>query len=124
MTTEEIINYCLTKPGAYIDFPFGDIPVCVKVGSRLFAQLYPKQDDFKITLNCDRVIGEMYRNSYPGAVTRGYHCPPAQQPYFNTVRLSGVVPEDELKEMIDHSYATVVKKLPKQLQHELRGGIE
>jgi predicted DNA-binding protein (MmcQ/YjbR family) len=124
MTAEDILNYCLAKPGAHIDFPFGDIPVCVKVGNRLFAQLYPKQDDFKITLNCDRVIGEMYRNSYPDAVTRGYHCPPAQQPYFNTVRLSGVVPEDELKKMIDHSYATVVKKLPKQLQHELRGGVE
>lgn len=124
MTTEEILNYCLAKPGAYIDFPFGDIPVCVKVGKRLFAQLYPKQEDCKITLNCDRVMGEMYRNSYLDVVTRGYHCPPAQQPYFNTIRLKGVVSGDELKKMIDHSYTIVVKKLPKQLQHELRGGIE
>ncbi len=120
MTTEDILSYCLAKPGAYIDFPFGDLPVCVKVGKRLFAQLYPKQDDYKITLNCDRVMGELYRNLYPDAVTRGYHCPPAQQPYFNTVLLKGIVPGDELKKMIDHSYTTVVKKLPKQLQHELK----
>jgi predicted DNA-binding protein (MmcQ/YjbR family) len=123
MTTEDILNYCLAKPGAYLDFPFGDLPVCVKVGKRLFAQLYPKQDDYKITLNCDRVMGELYRNLYPDAVTRGYHCPPAQQPYFNTVLLEGIVPGDELKKMLDHSYTTVVKKLPKQLQHELKSEV-
>lgn len=119
MTAEDILSYCLTKSGSYLDFPFGDIPVCVKVGKRLFAQLYPKQDDYKITLNCDRVIGEMYRSLYPDAVTRGYHCPPSQQPYFNTVRLNGIVSEDELKKMIDHSYETVVKKQTRRLQHEL-----
>ncbi|NLO39898.1 MAG: MmcQ/YjbR family DNA-binding protein [Ruminiclostridium sp.] len=121
MTSEEILNYCLSKLGAYIDFPFGDIPICVKVGKRLFAQLYPKPADFKLTLNCDRVVGELYRNLYPDDVTRGYHCPPVMQPYFNTIRLNGIVPDNELKKMIDHSYATVVKKLPKQLQHQLKG---
>lgn len=124
MTTEEILNYCLAKPGAYIDFPFGDLPVCVKVGKRLFAQLYPKPDDYKITLNCDRVTGELYRNLYPDTVTRGYHCPPALQPYFNTIQLKGIVSEDELKKMIDHSYTTVVKKLPKQLLHEIKDGVK
>ncbi len=124
MTSEEIINYCLSKPGAYIDFPFGDIPICVKVGKRLFAQLYPKPDDFKLTLNCDRVTGELYRNLYPDDVTRGYHCPPVMQPYFNTIQLNGIVTGNELKKMIDHSYATVVKKLPKQLQHQLKGETE
>ena len=45
------VHYCLSKPGAYIDFPFGDIPICIKAGKRIFAQLYPKKDDYKITLN-------------------------------------------------------------------------
>ncbi|KNY29439.1 GCN5-related N-acetyltransferase [Pseudobacteroides cellulosolvens ATCC 35603 = DSM 2933] len=119
MTMDEIINYCLSKPGAYIDFPFGSIPICVKVQKRLFAQMYPHKDDCKITLNCDRMTGEFYRNSYPDTVVRGYHCPRNLQPYFNTIHLNGMVSGDELKAMIDHSYSTVVRKLPKKLQKEL-----
>lgn len=83
MTTDEIINYCLSKDSAYLDFPFEDIPICVKVANRLFAQIYPKAEDCKITLNCDMATGEFYRNIYPHTVVRGYHCPPVQQPYFN-----------------------------------------
>lgn len=119
MTMEEIINYCSSKPGANIDFPFGNIPICIKVAKKLFAQMYPHRDDYKITLNCDMMTGEFYRNLYPNTVIRGYHCPQLQQPYFNTIYLNDIVPDDELKAMIDHSYFTVVKKLPRKLQKEL-----
>lgn len=119
MTTDEILNYCLTKNGAYIDYPFGDIPICVKVEKRLFAQMYPKADDYKITLNCDMMTGEFFRNLYPNVVVRGYHCPPIQQPYFNTVHLNRGVPDEELIKMIDHSYQVVVKKLTKSVQKQL-----
>lgn len=113
MTTEEIMNHCLAKPGAYVDLPFGETPVCVKVGKRLFAQMYPLEGDRKLTLNCDVPTGQHYRALYPGTVVRGYHCPPVLQPYFNTVYLNGMVSDAALKEMIDHSYAYVVGKLTK-----------
>jgi predicted DNA-binding protein (MmcQ/YjbR family) len=121
MTTDEIIQYCLSKKAAYLDFPFGELPICVKVGKRLFAQLYPKPGDYKVTLNCDRAMGEIYRARYPGTVVRGYHCPPIQQPYFSTVYLNRGIPEDELKLMIDHSYCVVVGKLPKKVRENLDG---
>ena len=120
MTAAEILTYCLSKSGAYLDHPFGEIPVCAKVEKRLFAQLYPNPDDYKITLNCDMETGEFYRQLYPDAVTRGYHCPPIQQPYFNTVRLDGDLPDEELLQMIDHSYDTVVKKLPLKIREKYR----
>jgi predicted DNA-binding protein (MmcQ/YjbR family) len=116
MITDHILSYCLSKQGAYIDFPFGEIPICVKVKNRLFAQLYPNPEDYKITLNCDIMTGEFYRNLYPNIVTRGYHCPPIQQPFFNSINLNGTVSDDELKTMIDHSYSVVVGKLPKKVQ--------
>ena len=114
MTTDEIISYCLRKNGAYIDFPFGDIPMCIKVANRLFAQIYPKPEDYKITLNCDRAMGEMLRCKYKDVVVRGYHCPPKLQPYFNTVYLNKGISDEELRSMIDHSYTVVVGKLPKK----------
>lgn len=120
MTIDQIISYCLLKDSSYVDFPFGDIPICIKVANKLFAQIYPKTEDYKITLKCDRMIGEHYRNLYPNTVVRGYHCPPIQQPYFNTVYLNGDVPDDELKAMIDHSYSVVVSKLPKKVKVNLK----
>lgn len=114
-----LLNHCLSKPGAYTDFPFGEIPVCVKVGGRLFAQVYPKEEGRKITLNCDVMSGEFFRSLYPGVVVRGYHCPPQLAPYFNTVYLNGTVPEAELKMMIDHSYETVFRKLPRKAQRDI-----
>ncbi len=123
MTADDIIAYCLQKKNSYIDYPFGDIPVCVRlrIGNRtpIFAQLNPSPDNFRITLSCEPMTGDFYRRLYPGKVVRGYHCPPVQQPFFNTVTLDGTVPDDKLKIMMDEAYEAVVKKLPKKLQMEL-----
>ena len=119
MTPAEIIAYCLKKPGAYLDYPFGPNSTILKVRKRIFAQVFTLRGVDSLTLNCDRMNGEFYRTLYPDIVVRGYHCPPVQQPFFNTMPLNGVIEDAVLKEMIDHSYATVVKKLPKYLQKEL-----
>ena len=127
MTHQEIIETCLRKPGAYLDHPFGpDVPVVkVKAPSqdkgRIFAQVFMLRGEPKVTLNCRPDSAEFYRTIYPGAVTRGWHCPPIQQPHFNTVSLDGTVPDDELLAMIDHAYDVVVAKLPKYVRRELQG---
>lgn len=119
MNHKEIATYCLTKTGAYQDDPFGPEVIIFKVRKRIFAQLFYLKGEPMATFNCDRMTGEFYRAAYPDIVTRGYHCPPVQQPYFNTVKLDGTLPEDEIKNMIDLSYAAVVAKLPKYIQKEL-----
>ena len=126
MTLSEIENYCLEKPGAYADYPFNPNFPVIKVKSlsqdkgKIFAQPFVLRGQPKVTLNCEIMTGEFYRSVYPGTVTRGYHCPPVQQPYFNTVTLDGIVPDDVLIEMIDHAYNYVVGKLPKKIQNELK----
>jgi len=125
MTQEEIFARCMEQPGAYEDYPFGPETTIVKVkapsqqAGRIFAQLFELKGEPLVTFNCDRMTGELYRNLYPGAVTRGYHCPPVMQPYFNTVRLDGTVPDEEIVRMIEHSYRVVTAKLPKYAQKEL-----
>ena len=86
---------------------------------RIFAQVFVLKGKDTVTLNCERMTGEFYRQLYPGVVVRGYHCPPVQQPYFNTFPLDGKVPDDMIAEMIEHSYQTVVGKLPKYIQKTL-----
>ena len=114
MTFDEIKTYCLAKPNAYEDHPFGDWPICYKVNGKIFAQIYPD----KLTLKCTAFSGQAFREAYPGVVVRGYHCPPAQQPYWNTIDLERF-PHEELPMMIEHAYETVVLSLPKRVQKEI-----
>ena len=87
MTVEDIKQYCMGKHAAYETHPFGDVPICYKLNNKIFAQLYPYDHDYKITLKCTADAGDFYRMIYPGKVVRGYHCPPVQQPYWNTIYL-------------------------------------
>lgn len=119
MELEEIKNYCKGKLYATEEFPFGDVPICYKLNGKIFAQLYPYEHDYKITLKCTVDAGQFYRAVYPQKVVRGYHCPPVQQPYWNTVYLDDF-PDDELLNMIDLAYETVLSKLSKKEQKRIR----
>ena len=125
MTQQEIVDYCVAKPGAYIDFPFGPEYLVVKVkgtsqkSGRIFAQVFDLKGAHMATLNCDVGTGEFYRSIYPDAVVRGWHCPPVMQPYFNTISLDKGVPDEEFVRMMEHSYAVVTAKLPKYVRREL-----
>lgn len=119
MTHSDLLSYCLQKKGAYEDHPFGDNCTVVKVKKRIFAQLFMLGGEPMLTFNGDIPTGEFYRTMFPDDVKRGYHCPPVQQPYFNTVNLSGSVPDEELLRMIDGSYKYVVSKLTKKAREEL-----
>lgn len=119
MTPNEIIDYCLTKTGAYLDYPFPNT-VTVKVEKRIFAHVFVLKGVDTLTLKCDLEAGMFYRQLYPDVIVRGYHCPPIQQPYFNTMPINGVLSDEILLEMIDHSYKTTVCKLPKYVQQRLQ----
>lgn len=118
MEASKILEYCLNKKGAYEDFPFGEIPICVKINNKIFAQIYPNSHDYKITLKCNPDSANFYRQIYPEIVTRGYHCPPVQQPFWNTIDLNHI-PEEELLNMIDHAYEQVFLSFSKKIQKEL-----
>ena len=118
MDAEIIRQYCLQKHKACETYPFGDVPICYKLNNRIFAQLYPRADDFKITLKCTASMGDFYRQLYPGIIVRGYHCPPVQQPYWNTIYLEDF-PEEELLNLIDLAYDTVLRSFSKKVQAEI-----
>ena len=89
---------------------------------KIFAQLYPYEYDYKITLKCTVDAGQFFRMAYPEKVVRGYHCPPVQQPYWNTIFLDDFT-DDVLKDMIDLAYDTVFFKLSKKMQEEIKSNL-
>lgn len=118
MTVQEIKSYCQNKHMASEEYPFGNIPICYKLNGKIFAQIYPNENDYKITLKCTADMGQFYRTVYPEKVVRGYHYPPVQQPYWNTVYLNDF-PDDELLDMIDHAYNTVLKSFSAKIQAQI-----
>ena len=125
MTHDEIIKYSLGKKGAYIDYPFGPESVAVKVKAlsqekgAIFVLAFFLRGEPKVTLRCTPQSAEFFRSIYAGSVVCGYHCPPVQQPHFNTVSLDGSIPNGEILRMIDHSYEVVIAKMPKKIQNEI-----
>ncbi len=126
MTLERIIEYCMKKPGAYLQYSFSPILPVIKGKApsqgkgRIFAQPFLLRGEPKVTLNCTPASALYYRSVYQGSVVRGWHCPPVQQSHFNTVSLDGSVPDDEIIRMINHSYEVVVAKFPKYMQNEIK----
>ncbi|MDD4636163.1 MAG: MmcQ/YjbR family DNA-binding protein [Bacteroidales bacterium] len=108
MDVIEVREYCLQKKGATEDMPFDDVTLLIRVMNKMFV-LIPLDEPVSITLKCDPERAEELRERY-SSMQPGYHM---NKKYWNTVYLENI--EDKLlKEMIDHSYDEVVRKLSKK----------
>src|SRR5262249_48244693 len=96
------------KPGAWPDEPWeGD--TVAKVGSKIFAFLGATSVGLKCGPN--REAADEWLARYPDdAGVMAY----IGRSGWNTLRVGGAVPDDELCEAIDASYEMVVSKLPKK----------
>lgn len=115
MDRNELRAYCLSQKGAVEDFPFGDDVAVFKVMNKVFA-LLPVGGTPHISLKCDPDLAVMLRETYP-TVSPGYHL---NKKHWNTIDVDGSIPDDEIEEMIEHSYAQVVKGLPKAEREQLK----
>lgn len=70
MNCSDVKALCLAKHAAQETYPFGPVPICYKLNGKIFAQLYPYPEDYKITLKCTAEIGQTYRFLYPQSVRR------------------------------------------------------
>ena len=114
MNFKSIMDFCLSKQGAELTFPFGESPAVIKVQGRIFAKIYAREVKPQITLKCEPLLASLFREKYSGIVLPGYHVINRNKPYWNTILLdTDVITEEELFEMIDHSYHEVMKKVKK-----------
>jgi predicted DNA-binding protein (MmcQ/YjbR family) len=109
MNLEDFRDYCLTKPYTTEGTPFGPDTVVFKVGGKMFALASLDDVPARVNLKCDPERALDLRDRYE-EVQPGYHM---NKKHWNTVELSGRIPETELRGMIDHSYDLVVARLPK-----------
>lgn len=110
-----VIAACMAKPGTVEDYPFGDEVAVFKVVGRMFALVPLGEEPASVSLKCDPGLAVSLRDRYP-AITPGYHL---NKRHWNTVALDGSVPEDEVRELIDHSCDLVVASLTKAQRDQL-----
>lgn len=119
MNVEDFRHHCLAVKGATESFPFGKFPgasdvLAFKVMDRMFAflDLNPRDGRFGANLKCDPVWAVELRERYHG-ITGGTH---EDSPHWNAVWLNSDVPDELIAELIRHSAAEVIRKLPKVKQ--------
>jgi predicted DNA-binding protein (MmcQ/YjbR family) len=113
MTWDELLGYCLAKPGAWQDEPWGD-GVVAKVGPKIFAFLGTGaggRPGAGLKCGATREAADEWLLRYPGDA--------AVMPYigrsgWNNLSAGRAIPDDEILEAVDASYAMVVSRLPKK----------
>lgn len=119
MNIEQLQAYCLSKEQSKDEFPFDSHTLVFKVLNKVFAMIsLAKWDEGQkaINLKCDPDYAVELRAKYD-AIQPGYHM---NKKHWNTIDLStGDISPKLLSELIDHSYAMVVKQMPKKMRDTL-----
>jgi predicted DNA-binding protein (MmcQ/YjbR family) len=107
---DELVAYCLAKPGAEETYPWGDGELVTKVGGKAFAFIGLDAGTVGVKCGRDAVEAGEWRERYPGAIEASAYI---GRYGWNAVDWTGPVPADEVCELIDASYDAIVAALPK-----------
>ncbi len=107
MTADALRRWCLARPGAKEEFPFGEQPSVFKVGGKIFALSALESHPLRVSLKCEPELAEGLRATYP-AIQPGYHL---NKRHWLTITLDGSVPDQTLVELLEDSYDLVVAGL-------------
>ena len=103
------------RAGAIEDYPFGDEAAVFKVGGKMYALVLLAGEPGSVNLKCDPEWAIELRELHT-AVRPGYHM---NKRHWNTVELDGTIDDEDVREMIEHSYDLVVPALPRRERDRL-----
>lgn len=117
MEAETLQAYCLAKPGAWADDPWHEDHPVAKVGpgerGKIFAFL--GEETLGVKCGASRETADEWLLRYPDdASVMAY----IGRSGWNTLAITGGIPDDELLEAVDESYRMVTGGLPKKLRPE------
>ena len=102
MTKQELIDYCLTYPSVYEDYPFDETTALIRhnANKKMFALIDHLDGRLHATLKCEPLKADILRGHFKSVIP-GYHM---NKQHWNTVYIDGDVPKYELYDMIQHSF--------------------
>ena len=107
---KQIVDYCLTLPGTYEDYPFDDFNWTVMrhgYNKKAFALIFERMGHIWVNVKCEPVKAEFLRSMYQSVVP-AYHM---NKTHWNSIILDGSVPEEAVRAMIADSYTLIRPKL-------------
>ena len=114
MNVEEVREYCLSLPNVTEHFPFDDITLVFKIGSKMFA-LISLDNAVSINLKATPENAISQREQYYEIIP-GWHM---NKVHWNTVYFNGRLSDKLLKQLIDDSYNLVYSKLSKKEKDQI-----
>jgi predicted DNA-binding protein (MmcQ/YjbR family) len=108
VTPEQLRAHCFGKPGAWPDSPWEGDQVA-KVGAKIFAFL--RSESVGLKCGATREEADEWLARFPDDASV---MPYIGRSGWNTLRIDGAIPDDDLVEAVDWSYDAVVAKLPKK----------
>lgn len=107
MTHKELEARILKLPGTWLEYPFGEGTAVYKFGQqpdgKIMAIIAEGSNPLRVSLKCDPQLAKLLRDKYE-SVLPGYHL---NKNHWNTILCTGQVPEDELLDLVRHSYELV-----------------
>lgn len=109
MIFKELHDHLLSLPKTRLDYPFGEDVAVYKVNTgdeeKMFALVSEKKSPINLSLKCDPNLAIVLRDKYE-SVLPGYHL---NKKHWNTLILSGQLDDQEIKDLIWHSYQLVTQ---------------
>lgn len=118
-TREEALVYGLSFPGTYQEAPFHDTNwqlVRVQGSKKAFLWTYEMDGLIHLNVKVDPQWRDFWRDAYE-AVLPGYH---QNKEHWNTIRLDGTIPDDDIKRMIAESYDLVTDSPTKRIYEAVK----
>lgn len=112
MTRDDLVAYCLSMPGAYLDSPWGEQDNVAKVAEKIFCFLGGPDAPPGITVKNTRDAVVEWRTRFPEHVGVPRYLNKALWNSVDLAEPDGPDVED-VRELIDDSYRLVVEGLPK-----------
>ena len=115
MDIEKFREYCLSLPCVTEDFPFDETVLVFRVKNKIFACVCLDKPELGV-LKCDPEYAIELRDHYM-AIEPAWHW---NKKYWNQIWFNRDATDEFLCKLINHSFAEVVKKLPKKDQIDLK----
>lgn len=114
LTRQDLIDYCLSFPCAYEDYPFDDDPAAPgawtvmrhRLNKKAFAFLFERMGNVCVNVKCDPMYADLLRGVYP-AVIPAYHM---NKTHWNSIIMDGSIPDSEVRTWISQSYELIRPK--------------
>ena len=114
MNKREVINYCLTLPNTFEDYPFPDDNASVVMkhtnNKKWFALIMEVKGELYLNVKTKPNYSDLLRNSYDYIIP-AYHM---NKEHWNTVILSENVDSSLVKEIIKQSYELTKSNIHKR----------